>query len=111
MSCSWTGMSIWARTGTECTRIRIRFGSASSHAGDVALAMGLASHDERRHLQRLLTDVDDVVRGDLVRRDVDLLAVDQEVAVGHQLARVAASPGEAGVAALCCRMANCIGKP
>src|SRR4051812_31091112 len=57
--------------------------------GDVALAVGLASHDERRHLQRLLLDVDDVVGGDLVGRDVDLLAVDQEVAVVDQLAGVA----------------------
>ena len=33
MSCSWIGMSIWARTGTECTRMRIRSGSTCSHAG------------------------------------------------------------------------------
>src|SRR6476620_5963426 len=64
--------------------------------GDDALAVGLASHDERGHLQRLLADVDDVVSRDLVRRDVDLLAVDQEVAVNDQLAGVAAGAGEAG---------------
>jgi hypothetical protein len=62
----------------------------------VALAVGLPSHDERRHLQRLLPDIDDVVGGDLVGGDVDLLAVHLEVAVGHQLAGVATGPGEAG---------------
>src|SRR5919112_386697 len=65
-------------------------------AGDQPLAEGLAGHDERRHLQRLLPDVDHVVLRDLERRDVDLLAVDEEVAVVDQLARVAARPGEAG---------------
>src|SRR3954452_12499335 len=33
MSCSWTGMSIWARTGREWTRIRSRFGTTCSQAG------------------------------------------------------------------------------
>src|SRR6478752_9492982 len=64
--------------------------------GDDALAVGLASHDERGHLQRLLTHVDDVVSGDLERRDVDLLAVHQEVTVRHELTRVATGPGEPG---------------
>src|SRR6476646_10466500 len=83
MSCSWTGRSICARTGSWWTRIRIRDGMA-------------ASHDERRHLQRLLAHVDDVVLADLERRDVDLAAVDPEVAVHDQLAGVAAGAGEAG---------------
>src|SRR6478736_8137305 len=61
-----------------------------------ALAVGLASHDERGHLQRLLTNVDHVVGRDLVRRDVDLVAVDLEVTVHDELARVATGPGEAG---------------
>ena len=60
------------------------------------LAVGLAGDDERRHLDRLGADVDDVVGRDLVRRDVDLAAVDQEVAVDDQLAGVATRPGEAG---------------
>src|SRR3954447_16654418 len=55
---------------------------------DDALAVGLASHDERGHLQRLLTHVDHVVSGDLVRRDVDLLAVHLEVTVHDELAGV-----------------------
>ena len=96
MSCSWTGMSICARTGSWCTRTRIRVGMASSHAGTIALAVGLASHDERGHLQRLLAHVDDVVGGHLEGRDVDLLAVDQEVAVDDQLAGVATRAGEPG---------------
>src|SRR4051794_22243767 len=63
---------------------------------DQPLAEGLAGHDERRHLQRLLPHVDHVVLRDLERRDVDLLAVDEEVAVVDQLARVAARTGEPG---------------
>src|SRR3954464_13655839 len=63
---------------------------------DDALAVGLASHDERGHLQRLLTHVDHVVSGNLVRRDVDLLAVHLEVTVHDELAGVATGPGEAG---------------
>src|SRR5918994_114860 len=61
-----------------------------------ALAVGLASDDQRGQLERLLAHVDDVVVGDLEGRDVDLLAVDQEVAVRDELAGLAARPGEAG---------------
>src|SRR4051794_18578585 len=61
-----------------------------------ALAVGLASHDEGGHLERLLAHVDHVVGGHLVRRDVDLLAVDLEVTVHDELAGVAAGPREAG---------------
>src|ERR1700712_2969505 len=60
------------------------------------VAVGLPSHDERRHLQALLPHVDDVVGVDLVGGDVDLVAVDPEVAVRHQLAGVATGPGEPG---------------
>src|SRR6478609_666532 len=64
--------------------------------GGDALAVGLASHDQRGQLERLLAHVDDVVIGDLEGRDVDLLAVDLEVAVHDELAGLAARPGEAG---------------
>src|SRR6478735_2577113 len=64
--------------------------------GGDALAVGLASHDQRGQLERLLAHVDDVVVGDLEGRDVDLLAVDQEVTVRDELAGLAAHPGEAG---------------
>src|SRR4051812_14572663 len=60
------------------------------------LAVRLTEDDERRHLERLLADVDHVVGGNLVRRDVDLAAVHLEVAVDDQLAGMAAGPGEAG---------------
>src|SRR4051794_26198678 len=60
------------------------------------LAVGLASHDERSRLEGLLLHVDHVVLADLVRRDVDLLAVDLEVAVHDELAGVAARAGEPG---------------
>src|SRR4051794_40426832 len=62
--------------------------------GDDPLAVGLTSHDERGHLQRLLAHVDHVVLGHLERRDVDLATVDAEVTVCHELAGVAARPGE-----------------
>src|SRR3954468_20146955 len=65
-------------------------------AGHDPLAVGLTSHDERGRLQRLLLDVDDVVLADLVRRDVDLLAVDLEVAVHDELTRVPTGTGEPG---------------
>src|SRR3954451_21381134 len=64
--------------------------------GHDPLAVGLTSHDERGRLQGLLRDVDDVVLADLVRRDVDLLAVDPEVAVHDELAGVATRAGEPG---------------
>src|SRR6478735_10873081 len=63
---------------------------------DDSLAVGLTSHDERGHLQRLLAHVDHVVLGHLERRDVDLATVDAEVTVRDELAGVAARPGEAG---------------
>src|SRR6185312_13318295 len=52
--------------------------------------------DERRHLEELGRDLDDVVLADPVGRDVDLLAVHHEVAVRHQLAGHVAALGEAG---------------
>src|SRR5579859_1740092 len=52
--------------------------------------------DERGELQGLDLHIDDVVRTDLVRGDVDLLAVDQEVAVGDELARHVPALGETG---------------
>src|SRR4051794_484388 len=64
--------------------------------GDDTLAVGLPSHDERGHLQRLLAYVDHVVLTDLERRDVDLAAVHPEVAVDDQLAGGATRAGEAG---------------
>src|SRR6266498_1607408 len=50
-----------------------------------AARLGVGDH-ERRHLARLLADLDDVVLAHPAGRDVDLLAVDQEVAVLDQLA-------------------------
>src|SRR5207344_1972616 len=64
--------------------------------GNDPLAVGLASHDERGHLQGLLAHVDHVVLADLERRDVDLAAVDPEVTVRDELTGVAARAGEAG---------------
>src|SRR5215469_438754 len=63
---------------------------------DAALA-GLGARDDHRgELKGLPRDLDDVVLGDPVRRDVDALAVDQEVAVADKLAGHVAALGEAG---------------
>src|SRR5262249_40869914 len=48
-----------------------------------------------RHLLRRLANLDDIARAHQVRRDVDLLAVDGEVAVANQLARLGVVRGEA----------------
>ena len=65
-------------------------------AGHGVGVVGLTRDDERRGLQALGLDVDDVVLADLERRDVRLHAVDQEVTVGHQLAGVTTRAGQAG---------------
>src|SRR5688500_3122158 len=51
---------------------------------------------ERQHRARLLSHLDDVVRAHTEGRDVDLAAVDPDVAVAHQLAGHVAGLGEAG---------------
>src|SRR6266571_4681376 len=51
--------------------------------------------DERRQLEELGDDLDDVVLADPVGRDVDLVPVHREVAVGYQLAGHVAALGEA----------------
>src|SRR5665213_4204622 len=47
-----------------------------------------AGNDERVELAGLLGYLDDVALGDPVARDVDPVAVDQEVAMAHELARL-----------------------
>src|SRR3954447_25159047 len=60
-------------------------------------AAGLGTGDvERRHLHAGRAHLDDVVLADEERRDVDLLAVDQEVAVLHELAGHVTAVREAG---------------
>src|SRR6266705_2237979 len=61
-----------------------------------ALAGLRAGHDERRQLVRLRPHLDDVVLAHPVRGDVDLAAVDQDVAVPDELARHVAALGEPG---------------
>ena len=89
-------MSIAARAGSEWIRIFIWLGMASSHAGTVrwpawarATTNGVSSADFSR-------TCDDVVLAHPVRRDVDLLAVDQDVAVLDQLAGHVPGLGVAG---------------
>lgn len=62
------------------------------HDGVDQVVLGLL---EPQHAAGLLADVDDVVLGHAVGRDVGLLAVDREVAVGDQLAGLAAGAGQA----------------
>src|SRR3954468_1681716 len=60
-------------------------------------AAGLRSGDDKRgHLHARRSHLDDVVLADEERRDVDLLAVDQEVPVLDELAGHVAAGGEAG---------------
>src|SRR5690625_3890635 len=60
------------------------------------LAVGLARDDEGGCLPRLLADLDHIVLGHLGRRDVDLVTVDQEVAMYHKLPGMPPGPGQAG---------------
>src|SRR3954470_24662229 len=61
-----------------------------------ALAGGGAGHDERGELEGALADLDDVVLAHPVAGDVDLDAVDQHVAVPHELAGGVTRRGEPG---------------
>src|SRR3954454_14919818 len=61
-----------------------------------ALAGGGAGHDERGELEGALADLDDVVLAHPVAGDVDLDAVDQHVAVPHELAGGVTRLGEPG---------------
>src|SRR6201996_2931354 len=61
-----------------------------------ALARFGLGHDARRHVARLRPNLDDVVLGHAVRRDVDLAAVDRDVAVGGELTGHVPALGEAG---------------
>jgi hypothetical protein len=63
--------------------------------GDRAVAERLAGQLERERLDRLLAHGDDVELLDAVRRDVDALAVDLEVAVGDELTGRPTRTGEA----------------
>src|SRR5205085_334293 len=54
--------------------------------GDRTLPRGRTGDHERRELGGARANLDDVVLADAVRRDVDLLAVNQHVAVAHELA-------------------------
>src|SRR4051812_42925005 len=95
MSCSWTGVSMTCRAGSECTSTRILPGMTSSQAGTI-FSPASARDDERCHLDGLRADLDDVAARDAVGRDVDLVPVDRDVAVADQLARHVARLGEAG---------------
>src|SRR5829696_4147248 len=64
--------------------------------GHGALAGARLGDLERQHRARLLGHLDDVVLAHPVGRDVDLAAVDPDVAVAHQLAGHVAGLGEAG---------------
>src|SRR5690606_20594218 len=63
---------------------------------DVALPGGRPRHLVRHEVARLLTHLDDVVLAHAVGRDVDLPAVDQDVAVAHLLPGGVTRLGETG---------------
>src|SRR5450432_649332 len=52
------------------------------------IARDRPGNDERIEFARLLDDLDDVVLGDPIARDVDPVTVNQEVAVAHELTRL-----------------------
>ena len=56
----------------------------------VGIDEGVLSIFEPFHLLGAVTDIDDVVLGDLVGRNVDVLAIHGEVTVGDKLASLAA---------------------
>src|SRR5215204_1724071 len=62
----------------------------------VAFAVSLAVDDVRGLVLHLLTEVDDVMRSDPIGGDVDLLAIDQEVAVHHKLTGLPAGTSQPG---------------
>src|ERR1700761_7021960 len=64
--------------------------------GNRALAGLSLGHDERRHVAGLGPHLDDVVLGDPVGGDVNLLAVDRDVAVSGELTGHVPALGEAG---------------
>src|SRR6476620_11694359 len=63
--------------------------------GNRPVALSLPRDEERRRLERLRLDVDDVVLGHPIARDVHLLAIDEEVTVADELTRGPASAGQA----------------
>ena len=89
-------MSIWARSGSWCTSIREPAGHDLQPGRHRPVAGGLAGDQERRSvsidlgLTSMMSYCDDPVA-----RNVDLVAVDDEVAVADQLARLPAGAGQA----------------
>src|SRR3954451_9942125 len=82
------------RQGVDEDAQRVRHDLQPS--GDRTVPEVLLGHHEGQHVPGLVPDVDDVVLRDPVARDVDLLAVDQEVAVPHELAGLTPGLRQAG---------------
>ena len=95
MSCSRTGISICSRSGRSRTVALNSPALTSSHCGAAAVE-GVDVVPDDDHLLRLGRQRDDVVLAHDVRRDRHTLAVDQHVAVAHELTRLAAARRERG---------------
>ena len=78
------------------TRMRIRLGMTSSHAGTVRSPASARAMTNGVSSSEFGADLDDVVLAHAVARDVDLVAVDRDVAVADELAGHVARLGEAG---------------
>ena len=87
MSCSCTGRLICSRVGSDTTLAPISPSRRSPFRDAAALDLFDRVEDGRVLAAGLAHD-HHVARLERVRRDVDLLAVDQEVPVAHQLARL-----------------------
>ena len=88
MSCSCTGRLICSRVGSEAMRPDIVPASNDSHSGTPRPFTSSSACWIAGFSALLRADADHVARLHLVRRDVDLAAVDREVAVARELPRL-----------------------
>ena len=95
MSCSCTGRLICSRVGSDATRPRNWPRVEQEPLGNAAALHFFHRVHDRGVLRARAAHRDDVARLDRVGRDVHLPAVDQEVAVAHELPRLRARGREA----------------
>ena len=93
MSCSCTGVSISSRSGARrILPVRLSWSASSHGATDDVRSVAVPDGLDRLAVG---THRHDVVRTHLVRRDIDLLAVHEEVGMTDQLTRLTARGAEA----------------
>ena len=95
MSCSRIGSVTSSRDGSWLIAPRKFSLSSVIHCGTPRRSTAASASLMRDDLLRRLADLNDVARTHEVRRDVDLLAVDREVTVADELARLGVIAREA----------------